>query len=485
MLLERGPLLVVVSGNQGAGKTTIGRALAERFPRGVHIEGDLLQRLIVSGGKWPEGRDMSEGAERQLRLRLHNACLLGRSFLEAGFTAVVDDIVVGERLDHLLDELAGMPFIFVMLIPDPHVIRDRERSRGTKLFDKWAWLEDQIRYNTPRIGLWIDSSEYTVNQTVDTILSRAWEEGRVDPGTGLNHLDKARDREARKRRLVAAAERGLGHPIDVIEEIPVGRERLVLRCGSKVGPVVVKGDTPEMLTRFAMATGILAELDIPVPEILAMDRTGEAPFVVMREARGIDLETAGARRLPTKRSLHHLGELLARMHSIHFDEPGWFDPAYFPDTVVMHRPRLEEMRRDPWGLDYLVHERFIDEITAQNIRSYSSQRIGLFDEAPNVLVHGDLRFPHVFIDPDKERVVGIIDFGDLRSDHPAWDFTWFWIHAQEALPHILSGYRDAPTNLKAVLDLFGLQRLVGEATWLHQNGFPLGDRITRIAKWAS
>lgn len=240
-----------------------------------------------------------------------------------------------------------------------------------------------------------------------------------------------------------------------------------------------------MLTRLALATRMLAEVDIPVPEILAMDRTGETAFVVMREASGIDLETVGARGLPTKRSLHHLGELLARMHSIHFDEPGWFDPACFPDAVVMHRSHLEEMRRDPWGLAYLVDKRLIDETTAQKIRSYSSQKIGLFDAAPNVLVHGDLRFPHVFVDPDKERVVGIIDFGDLRSDHPAWDFTWFWIHAQEALPHILSGYRGTPTDLKPVLDLFGLQRLVGEAAWLHQNGFPLGDRITRIVKRAS
>ena len=94
--------IIVVSGIQGAGKTTIGRLLAGRFTRGVHIEADALQRMIVSGGQWvSEVGDPQGEAARQLRLRLHNACLLARSFAEAGFTAVVDDIIIGDRFGQL------------------------------------------------------------------------------------------------------------------------------------------------------------------------------------------------------------------------------------------------------------------------------------------------------------------------------------------------------------------------------------------------
>jgi predicted kinase len=87
---------MVISGLPGAGKSTTARELATRFERAAHVEGDQLQRLVVSGCVWPEGnRDMTADAAGQLRWRLRNACLLARSFLDAGFAAVIDDIVAG------------------------------------------------------------------------------------------------------------------------------------------------------------------------------------------------------------------------------------------------------------------------------------------------------------------------------------------------------------------------------------------------------
>ena len=81
------------------------------------MSGDALQRMIVSGSEWPEQREMSEEARRQLRLRLRHVCTLGTSFVAAGFTAVLDDIVIGLSVDDLLEDLRDQPFIFVMLGP--------------------------------------------------------------------------------------------------------------------------------------------------------------------------------------------------------------------------------------------------------------------------------------------------------------------------------------------------------------------------------
>ena len=94
------PSLIVITGIMAAGKSTIARLLAQRFPRGVHIEADVLQHMIVSGGAWvsQNSPDNPQGeVERQLRLRLKNMCLLGKSFFEAGFTVVLDDIILGDR----------------------------------------------------------------------------------------------------------------------------------------------------------------------------------------------------------------------------------------------------------------------------------------------------------------------------------------------------------------------------------------------------
>ena len=123
---------------------------------------------------------MSPEAASQLRLRLRNACLLGRSFVEAGFSAVVDDIVIGARLDDLLEEeLRGQRFIFVMLTPRLEVVRERERGRGTRLWEEWGWMDEEIRTGTRRVGLWVDSSDQAPSETVDEVLRRAWTDGWV------------------------------------------------------------------------------------------------------------------------------------------------------------------------------------------------------------------------------------------------------------------------------------------------------------------
>jgi predicted kinase len=177
---DRPAVVIVVSGMQGAGKSTVAQALARRLPRAARIEPDALQAMIVSGGRWPEARAMSAEAAAQLRLRLHHACLLARSFVAAGFCAVIDDIVIGRRLDDLRAELAGERFLFVMLTPRLDVVRRREAGRGTRLWESWGWMDEEIRGATERVGLWLDTSEQTVAQTVEAILGRAWDEAWVE-----------------------------------------------------------------------------------------------------------------------------------------------------------------------------------------------------------------------------------------------------------------------------------------------------------------
>src|SRR5215469_8713156 len=125
-----GQRLLVVTGIMAAGKSTIARLLATQFQRGVHVEADTLQRMIVSGGVWVDQPGEPSGeAACQLRLRLHHLCQLGRSFYSAGFSVVLDDIIIGERWSELQDELDGLPYTLIVLAPSPPIVRQRDLKR--------------------------------------------------------------------------------------------------------------------------------------------------------------------------------------------------------------------------------------------------------------------------------------------------------------------------------------------------------------------
>ena len=153
---------------------------------GAFVEADALQRMIVSGGALGHRRPATprrtarQRLPRQLRLRLHNACLLARSFYEAGFTAVVDDIIIGERFEHLREDLAGVPFHLVVLAPNVAVVEARDAARDYTVGGGWAeYLDREQRATMSGIGLWLDTSHQTPEETVDEIMRRVWDEGLV------------------------------------------------------------------------------------------------------------------------------------------------------------------------------------------------------------------------------------------------------------------------------------------------------------------
>jgi hypothetical protein len=62
------------------------------------------------------------------------------------------------------------------------VVEAREANRPKTGYGAWSAerLDRRMREETPRLGLWIDSSGQTPEQTAEEILERAWEEAAVD-----------------------------------------------------------------------------------------------------------------------------------------------------------------------------------------------------------------------------------------------------------------------------------------------------------------
>ena len=178
--------IFLITGAQAAGKSTVGRLLAERFDRGAFIEGDLMWKLVVSGAEDMGGEEPSDEGVRQYMLRLRHGAMLADSLFDHGFSAVHADIVMGESLRPYIDMVRNRPLYVVMLYPSIDEVIARERARPKTAYrDLGPTLEDAVRtfYGwinaTPALGLWLDSTGQTPDATVDEIVSRVWTEGPI------------------------------------------------------------------------------------------------------------------------------------------------------------------------------------------------------------------------------------------------------------------------------------------------------------------
>jgi len=175
------PTAWLFTGIPGAGKTTTARTLARSFPRGVHIEGDRLFDLVVSGRVAPGELPVLE-ADRQIELCIDHQCALARRALEDGFAVTIDFVVADRgRLARYAAGLPGIDLRLVVLVPDPETALARDRDRPEKtVAARWVHLDAQIRKEFEDVGLWIDNAEPSVSDVVARIRAAPKEAFRFD-----------------------------------------------------------------------------------------------------------------------------------------------------------------------------------------------------------------------------------------------------------------------------------------------------------------
>lgn len=169
--------VIVVTGPAGAGKSTVARELCRRFPRAAHISADLLRAAVVSGYASPiPGQSDPDWAAQQNRLVVANATAIARNFVAEGFVAVIDEVLEGtEGLDAYLDALGPFFAVHVItLLPDAATLvrRDAQRPAADQMGARCEELRRIIAANGESRGIRLDTSAWTVEETIDIILAR-------------------------------------------------------------------------------------------------------------------------------------------------------------------------------------------------------------------------------------------------------------------------------------------------------------------------
>ena len=130
--MTRAPIFIL-TGTPASGKTTLSKALLQRFSRGTHISVDQLRGMVMSGLSNPIG-SWDDETDRQFRLARDSAAQIAKTYASGGFAVAIDDVIFPDQIAHHYDEaLAQFDLYKVLVRPSVETAVSRNQARRLEI----------------------------------------------------------------------------------------------------------------------------------------------------------------------------------------------------------------------------------------------------------------------------------------------------------------------------------------------------------------
>lgn len=159
--------LYIITGPAGVGKSTVSKKIAESKEKSVLIDGDEIYHQVVGGyiAPWKDGNHLDT---------FWNVCISSiKIYLDAGFDVVFNYIVNPENIELIRGEFNKYNTKFVVLMVDEKTIiaRDKNRPEDSQMGDRCIVLLNSFKNKYPESIYVLDTSNLSVDETVNIIES--------------------------------------------------------------------------------------------------------------------------------------------------------------------------------------------------------------------------------------------------------------------------------------------------------------------------
>lgn len=199
-----------------------------------------------------------------------------------------------------------------------------------------------------------------------------------------------------------------------------------------------------------VAHRVLVASDIPVPAVIGYEAAPaelDRSLALTAHIPGIPLAERPSGEGNASLAIE-TGRILARINRLPVHGFGWAYAASEGDLPVgEHATRAAWCQEYREAADAVRLSGLLDARTMSTVERVIDDWAERPDHAAGALAHGDFDSTHIYVDPDRCTLTGIIDFGEIRGADPLYDLGHLLLHDGESFrpnlfPEVLDGYAE-------------------------------------------